>query len=461
LENKAFQQKLYYATKRLLNLKSRKATMKNSSTGQDKQDVYLSRANWPPYTYRDYPDINPETYHRFMEFLSTENTSNKLMELQPWISICDSKCTFCYFPTTPTSKAHIETYLKVLKKELEMYAKLKYVKTSTFDEIVLGGGTPSILTAEQIIDLIDFCKKRFTTSKEYFIKVTASSKSFDTEKITKLANYGVYQIDMGAQTFDDKLRKMLCLPDPAANLEKVMRTARKLGVCVCVDIMYNIPGQTMESWINTLKKVIALDVEIDCYTLQVYPGTVLEKQIKAGLIPPQGDMEYEKQMYLTAYKLLTNAGYRAVGHDRFSRVPWHFKESCLNGWPWAGQLTTGVGCFMGYFQRFSYSNIEDINEYMAAVNAGRFPINKLAESTTEDMMRKVMSRLYLRLPVDKKEFMQKFGKLPEDVFGPELQRLKNKGLIEMDDAEIRITKLGDIWKGNIAWEFAEKPPAKP
>jgi coproporphyrinogen III oxidase-like Fe-S oxidoreductase len=116
---------------------------------------------------------------------------------------------------------------------------------------------------------------------------------------------------------------------------------------------------------------------------------------------------------------------------------------------------------MGYFQRFSYSNIEDINEYMAAVNAGRLPINKLAESTTEDMMRKVMSRLYLRLPVDKQEFVQKFGKLPEDVFDAQLQRLKKKGLIEISDAEIRITKLGDIWKGNIAWEFAEKPAAKP
>ena len=435
--------------------------MINSSTGTGKQDVYLSRSSWPPYTYRDYPDINPETYKAFMEFLSTENTSKRLMELQPWISICDSKCTFCYFPTTPTNRAQIETYLKVLKKELEMYAKLKYVQTSVFDEIVLGGGTPSILTVEQIIDLVDFCKKRFNINKKYFVKITASSKSFDTEKITKLANYGVYQIDMGAQTFDDKLRKMLCLPDSTANLERAIRTARKLGVCVCVDIMYNLPAQTIESWINTLKKAIELDIEIDCYALQIYPGTVLDKQVKAGLIPPTGDMEHEKQMYLTAYNLLTSAGYRAVGHDRFSRVPWHFKESCLNGWPWSGQLTTGAGCFMGYFQRFSYSNIEDINEYMAAVNAGRLPINKLAESTTEDMMKKVMSRLYLRLPVDKQEFIEKFGKLPEDVFKPQLERLKKKGLIEISDAEIRITKLGDIWKGNIAWEFAEKAPAKP
>jgi oxygen-independent coproporphyrinogen-3 oxidase len=430
--------------------------MKNSVAEQNKSDVYVSRSNWPPYTYRDYPCINPETYKSFIEFLSTENTSKKLMELQPWISICDSRCAFCYFPTTATTKARIEPYLGALKKELEMYAQTKYVKTSVFDEIVLGGGTPSILTAEQMIDLISFCEKRFTTNDEYFIKVTGSSKSLDTKKIVKLAEYGVYQLDMGAQTFDNKLRKLLCLPEPAENVEQAIKTARKLGMCVCVDLMYNLPSQTIESWISTLKKAIELDVEIDCYALEVIPGTVLEKQIKSGLIPPPGDTEYEKQLYLTAYRLLTDAGYKAVGHDRFSRVEWHFKESCLNGWPWSGQLTTGAGCFMGYFQRFSYSNIEDINDYMAAVHARRLPISRLSESTPEDMMRKVMTRLYLRLPVSKQEFMEKFGKLPEDVFPQQLQRLKEKGLIEIDATEVRITKLGDLWKGNIAWEFAPK-----
>ena len=83
-----------------------------------------------------------------------------------------------------------------------------------------------------------------------------------------------------------------------------------------------------------------------------------------------------------------------------------------------------------------------------------YTINRLSESTTEDMTRKVMTRLYLRLPVDKQEFKQKFGKLPENVFGPQLNRLKEKGLIGINDKEIKITKLGDIWKGNM--EFAEK-----
>jgi oxygen-independent coproporphyrinogen-3 oxidase len=346
---------------------------KSSATAKQSEEVYESRENWPPYTYRDYPDIKAETYESFMKFLDTENTSGRLMELQPWVSVCDSRCAFCYFPTTASRNVDISTYLDLLKKELGMYAKTKYVKTSYFDEIVLGGGTPSILSAEQIIDLIDYCKANFNTSKEYFIKVTGSSKTLALPKIKKLAEYGVYQMDMGAHPFDDKLRKALCLPDSAKDVEEAIKFARKLGLVVCADIMYNLPGQTMESWEATLQKAIDLDAEVDCYSLHVDPGTILEKMIKNGQSPPQGDAECEKQMFMKAHEMLTKAGYTAVGHDRYSRVEWHMRENCLNGWPWGGILTTGAGCFMGYLQKFSYSNIEDINAYMEVVKSGKLP----------------------------------------------------------------------------------------
>jgi oxygen-independent coproporphyrinogen-3 oxidase len=431
---------------------------KSSATAKQSEEVYESRENWPPYTYRDYPDIKAETYESFMKFLDTENTSGRLMELQPWVSVCDSRCAFCYFPTTASRNVDISTYLDLLKKELGMYAKTKYVKTSYFDEIVLGGGTPSVLSAEQIIDLIDYCKANFNTSKEYFIKVTGSSKTLALPKIKKLAEYGVYQMDMGAQTFDDKLRKALCLPDSAKDVEEAIKFARKLGLVVCADIMYNLPGQTMESWEATLQKAIDLDAEVDCYSLHVDPGTILEKMIKNGQSPPQGDAECEKQMFMKAHEMLTKAGYTAVGHDRYSRVEWHMRENCLNGWPWGGILTTGAGCFMGYLQKFSYSNIEDINAYMEVVKSGKLPIARLSESTMDDMMRRTMSRLYLRLPVSKKEFMEKFNTTPEKVFPKQIEKLKAEGLLETDENEVRLTKKGELWKGNIAWEFA--PQAK-
>jgi coproporphyrinogen III oxidase-like Fe-S oxidoreductase len=91
---------------------------------------------------------------------------------------------------------------------------------------------------------------------------------------------------------------------------------------------------------------------------------------------------------------------------------------------------------------------------MKAVSAGKLPISRLSESDDDEMMRREMSRLYLRLPVSKKEFKEKFGKLPEDVFPKQLKNLQTKGLIDIDDKEVRITKQGEVWKGNIAWEFA-------
>ena len=149
--------------------------MKVSLPETEKENSYSSRESWPPYTYLDYPDIAPETYKEFMEFLSTENTSNKVMELQPWISYCDSRCTFCYYPNNPYSSTMMEPYLEALRKELMMYAETKYVQTSEFDEIVLGGGTPTLMTKDQMFDLIKFCEQNFNTTDDYFIKITGSS----------------------------------------------------------------------------------------------------------------------------------------------------------------------------------------------------------------------------------------------------------------------------------------------
>ena len=76
------------------------------------------------------------------------------------------------------------------------------------------------------------------------------------------------------------------------------------------------------------------------------------------------------------------------------------------------------------------------------------------------MMRRTMSRLYLRLPVSKKEFMEKFNTTPEKVFPKQIEKLKAEGLLETDDNEVRLTKKGELWKGNIAWEFAPQAKAR-
>ena len=428
--------------------------------GGERLQPYEERENWPPYTYREYPEVTVENIRAFTDFLKTENDVGLKMELQPWISFCDSKCTFCYFPNEPFSGEILEKYLGALKRELKMYAETNYIGSSIFDEVVLGGGSPSVLSPQQLVDLLSFCEENFNLTEDVMVKVAGCTHNFDVKKLRAVSDYAkrvearCTQIDLGVQTFDDHIRKMLNIRDSADEAVKTIKTVRKLGLYACIDLMYNLPGETMDVLRKDVEKAMESDVEgIDFYALDILPGTPLEKQVRSGKVPPIGDSDMEAKMYLEAYEKFKKGGYKPAGHSRFSRVKEHFTESCCAGWPWAGQLTTGAGCFMGYLGRFSYVNIEPASAYIDVVAKGAFPIAKLSVDSKRDQMRKVMTRLYIRQPVDKLKFKKDFGKFPEEAFPEAIERLRSKSLIAVDDREIRLTEAGDLWRYNIVWEF--------
>jgi oxygen-independent coproporphyrinogen-3 oxidase len=212
--------------------------------------------------------------------------------------------------------------------------------------------------------------------------------------------------------------------------------------------MYNLPGQNLKVWSKDIKRALELDVEsADCYALEVYPGTKIAQQFKTGDLPPRGDQEAETQMYIEANNIFKAAGYEKTCHNRFSRVPEDFQEPCME------VLSTGAGSFMGTLGKFSYVDTEPAKAYIEAINREKSPISKLSVSSIEDEMGRMMMRLYIRLPVNKKEFKRRFGKSPEEAFEKIINKLQKKGLIEVDQQEIRLTKLGDVWRYNICWEF--------
>jgi oxygen-independent coproporphyrinogen-3 oxidase len=418
--------------------------------------AYEKTKHWPPYTYRDYPEVVPETLQAFMDFLGTENTSSERKELQPWIPFCTMKCSFCYFPTELMSNNEMGKYLSALKKALNMYAETKYARTSEFSEIYVAGGTPSIMSTEQTIDLLAFCEKKFNMDDSREIKITGCTHDFGYKKLKALSEYGVDQLDVGIQTFDDDVRRMFNLRDNARYAEETVKNAHKLGLRVSIDMMYNLPGQTLKGWNRDVQIALELNVEsADCYALEVYPGTKLAQQLQSGELPPRGDQDVETEMYLEAQNTFKAAGYKPTCHNRFSRITEDFQEPCME------ILATGAGSFMGTLGKFSYVDIEPAEAYIEAVNRGKFPISKLSVSSIEDEMGKMMMRLYIRLPVNKKEFKRRFGKLPEEAFGTIINKLEKKGLIEVDEQEIRLTKLGDVWRYNVCWEFSRPQADNP
>jgi len=410
---------------------------------------YKKLEHWPPMTYRDNSVPTAQSVAIFAEFLNTESVTNQPRELQPWIPFCDSRCAFCYFPVN-CEKQNVAAYIKALKKALSLYASSKYVKSSVFNELYVGGGSPSVLAEGQITDILDYCRDSFNISSDCTTKFTACTNNLTEEKIQLFASKKVDQLDIGIQTFDEEFRKMLLLRDSGKNAKLKLRRAKKNGLHLSIDLLYNLPGQTVEQWKEDIKQALRLEVEsVDCYPLDLYAETPLAKRIAAGEVPPAGDYRKELQLYMEAYDIFKENGYSPTCHNRFSRLKTDFNK------PSSEVVGTGAGFFMGHLGSFHYSDVEDVKKYITAVDCGAFPLAKLSVLSQEDEMRKAMMLIYIRVPLDRKKFKAQFGKFPEEAFPNAIKRLLQKGLIEVEDDMIRLSSKGDPWRFNIAWEFFE------
>jgi len=403
--------------------------------------------HWPPMTYRDRSAPTAQILSDFSSFLKKESLVNQNKELQPWLPFCEGKCSFCYFAVSCETQ-NLTPYIAALKKALTLYAENKYIQSSVFNELYVGGGSPSVLSNEHIADILGFCRTTFSLSADHLTKFTACTTSLSEDKIRVLYSNHVDQLDVGIQTFNDEMRKILRVRDSGRVAKRKLQLIKRQGLRVSIDLLYNMPGQTVEQWKDDIKQALELEVEsVDCYPLDLYPGTPLTKRIEAGELPPIGDDSVEMEMYLEAYRIFKENGYKPTCHNRFSRVKEDFNK------PSSEVVGTGAGFFMGHIDRFLYSDIDDIQSYILKVKQGAFPIARLHKVSKEDEMRKAMMLIYIRVPVEREEFRAEFGMFPEEVFPAEISKLKNQGLIEVKDGKIQLTEKGDPWRFNISWEF--------
>lgn len=414
---------------------------------ENHNNLYDKLEHWPPMTYRNHSTASPQNSNEFMRFLDAENKCKHNMELQPWIPFCDGKCTFCYFPVN-CEKQNVTLYVKALKKALNLYAKTPYVKSSTFSEFYVGGGSPSVLANNQIEEILRFCRETFSFTSSSTTKFTACTNNLTKEKISLFSSTAVDQLDIGIQTFDEELRKVLMLRDSSVNAKQKLREVKNQGLHVSIDLLYNLPGQSLEQWRDDLRQSVELDLEsVDCYPLELYPNTSLANRIVKGELPPANGDAKELEMYLEAYRFFKQNGYSPTCHNRFSRLKEDFNK------PSSEVIGTGAGFFMGRLGRYLYSDIENVEDYISTVQNGGLPIAKLAKLSTEDEMRTAMMLIYVRVPVNREEFKAQFGKFPEDAFPDAIDKLQRNELIKVENGKIELTEKGDPWRFNIAWEF--------
>jgi len=284
----------------------------------------------------------------------------KMTGLYIHIPFCSSRCVYCGFYSTTRIELR-QAYVDALCREIEMRTA-----GMIFDTVYLGGGTPSLLTIEQLQQIFHYINK--VDGAEITIEVNPDDVT--AEYAQALRQMPVNRISMGAQTFNNERLCFLHRRHTAKQVQQAVKALRQAGFKnISIDLMYGFPNQTLEEWKKDIEEAISLDVEhISTYSLMYEEGTSLYNLLKQGKVYKINE-ELEREMYYTLIDCLETAGYEHYEISNFARPGYRSRH---NSSYWHGIPYIGIGAGAHSFNISTRSwNIANIHQYMAGINEGK------------------------------------------------------------------------------------------
>lgn len=333
--------------------------------------------------------------------------NNSLPGLYLHIPFCQSKCAYCTFYST-TDLSLVPLWLEALKKEIDFYQGY----FQPFDSLYLGGGTPSRLSDQEIITLMDLIQSRFDFETDSEITIEANPDDLTLKKIKRFRDSGINRISLGVQSFNDQELMLLGRPHKAQEAEEALYRIRDAGFHnLGIDLIYGLPGQTRDLWMVTIDKALRFQPEhLSCYQLSVEKDTRLWAKKEKGQIALPDESE-EELFFLATSQALTERGYIHYEISNFAREASFFSRH--NQKYWRRSPTLGLGpsahSFLGNRR---WWNVSSLTEYCRALEKGNPPLGG-QEALTEEQVQ--LERLSLGLRTKE---------------GVDLALVTNKGILE-------------------------------
>ena len=283
------------------------------------------------------------------------------------IPFCKQRCIYCAFYSLATG-VDKQKYVDALCKELEI--RKDYLPDRKIKTVYMGGGTPSILTPEQLSMIYDALQRHYDVSDVEEFTIEANPEQLTVDYLHALRQLGfINRISMGVQTFDDDKLKMLNRRHTSAMAVEAVRNAQQIGFDnISVDLIYGIPGMTLQQWQHNLHTLSMLDVQhLSCYALTVEPGTMLDTLIQKGRIPQVDDDETIKH-YNALQQWITDNGFVQYEISNYCKQGFEAKH---NSRYWDSTPYLGVGAAAHSFDGCSRQwNIDNVDRYIEGVNSG-------------------------------------------------------------------------------------------
>ncbi|MBQ8584428.1 MAG: radical SAM family heme chaperone HemW [Clostridia bacterium] len=362
------------------------------------------------------------------------------------LPFCVRKCAYCDFCSfAGVDGSIISEYADALASEILSYRERGF----KVDTVFFGGGTPSLLSPEDFRKIMRAVRESFLLSDEAEITLEANPKTLDRNKLEAFVASGVNRISLGLQSIHENELKTLGRIHSYSEFLETYRLCREAGIDnVNVDLMYGLPGQTVESFKETLRAVIDLSPEhISVYGLILEEGTPLyEKQ--STLSFPSEDCEYE--MYLLADRHLSRAGYCHYEISNYSRAG---KESRHNLKYWRCEEYIGVGVSAhSYLDGYRFGRTQSLTEYL---RDNREYLNKEYIDRDGEALEKIMLGLRLREGISLKEYEDLFGFDLTEKYREKLITFEKMGYARIFSGRLSLTAEGFYVSNYIINELTE------
>jgi len=360
------------------------------------------------------------------------------------IPFCKQACHYCdfHFSTSLKNKdriiSAIITEMKLRTNEL----------SGTIQTIYFGGGTPSLLTSEELKRIIDAVYDSFSVAENPEITLEANPDDLSNEVLKHLAASPINRLSIGVQSFFEEDLKLMNRAHNAEEALKSIQLAKKYFDNISIDLIYGIPEMTNHRWLKNIEQALALDVpHLSCYALTVEPKTALERFIKKGIVPPVEDDVAQEHHALLVDRLET-AGYENYEFSNFSK-PGSYSQN--NTAYWQGKPYLGIGPSAHSYDGNQRSwNVANNAKYLKSIEDGKLPLEREELSKTDKYNEYVMTRLRTKDGIILTEVKDYFGDKYLDYLLQQAKEYIASQHLFRNDTHLQVTKKGKFLSDGIA-----------
>lgn len=383
------------------------------------------------------------------------------------IPFCHAKCHYCDFNSYAGMLDLRERYVAALEAEIALAGRRALPRDGRprrCRTIFFGGGTPSLLTAEQIARLVAAARGAFAVDAGAEITLEANPGAIERGHLGAIHEAGITRLSMGAQSFDPALLRWMGRIHTPDEIDDAVHAAREAGFAsINLDFIFALPGQSLQTWSATLDHALALHPEhLSLYSLIVEEGTPLHRWVAQGRVQPT-DEDTSADMYELAERRLAAAGYRQYEVSNWA-LSGHACQHNLTYWRNLPYIGLGAGAH-GWFAGRRYAEARPIRDYIARVEATLAAELPVAAAVAPDdssvlpaaaivdvedislelqMAETAMLGLRLVEGVALRDFALRFGQSFDGVFGARLADVADLGLLEQRDDHVRLTERGRL-----------------